>query len=426
MKNQKVYKSEKLNNGNQKKTGKFFWLVFVIAVGAICFWFGFQKGKSKIYIPKNPELLLQSLNTSQKIEMEEADFSLFWQVWDILKEKHIDSENLQPKKILYNSIKGMLWTAKDPYTVFMDPGENQSFNEDIKGTFEGIGAEIGIKQGILTIIAPLDGSPAQQAGLRAGDKIIKINDESTAEMNINDSVKKIRGESGTEVKLTIFRNDDVNETKEIIVKRGIIKVESVTKKIIENSIVYFKISRFGENTAREFKVLSKKMPANTNGIIIDLRNNPGGYLDVTVDLASMLLPRNETVVIEENKNGKQSKLITKGGDKFSNIETVVLINEGSASASEILAGALRENRKNVAVVGATSFGKGSVQEFIELPNKTAVKITVAKWLTPKGNQINEKGINPDIKIDLTDDDYENNRDPQLDEALKILNKKTSR
>ena len=393
-------------------------LVFLFALLALVFWFGFEKGK-KSDGEKSPAvenlLELKGLKESEKI-----DLTLYWNVFSKLKEKYVDAEKLTNEDLLYNSIKGMLSATDDPYTVFMDPEENKAFDEDIEGTFEGIGAELGIKQGILTVVSPLKDSPAEKAGLRVGDKILKVNDESTADMSIDDAVSRIRGKDGTEVKLTVYRAESEEKTKEITVTRGVIKVESVTLEMKDNNIAYFNVVRFGDDTAIVFNRLLREVPRETEGIVVDLRNNPGGYLDVAIDLASLMLPDGKVVVIEEDKEGQKKNFYSRGEDKLSAIKTVVLINEGSASASEILAGALRDNRENVTLVGQKSYGKGSVQELIELSDNTSVKITVARWLTPNGEQINEKGINPDIEVELTDEDYEQNRDPQLDKALEIL------
>lgn len=393
-------------------------LVFLFALLALVFWFGFEKGK-KSDGEKSPAvenlLELKGLKESEKI-----DLTLYWNVFSKLKEKYVDAEKLTNEDLLYNSIKGMLSATDDPYTVFMDPEENKAFDEDIEGTFEGIGAELGIKQGILTVVSPLKDSPAEKAGLRVGDKILKVNDESTADMSIDDAVSRIRGKDGTEVKLTVYRAESEEKTKEITVTRGVIKVESVTLEMKDNNIAYFNVVRFGDDTAIVFNRLLREVPRETEGIVVDLRNNPGGYLDVAIDLASLMLPDGKVVVIEEDKEGQRKNFYSRGEDKLSAIKTVVLINEGSASASEILAGALRDNRENVTLVGQKSYGKGSVQELIELSDNTSVKITVARWLTPNGEQINEKGINPDIEVELTDEDYEQNRDPQLDKALEIL------
>lgn len=393
-------------------------LVIIFAVLALTFWLGFEKGQknspSDIF-GGSEEIKVESIGDKDKIDM-----TLYWNVFNKLKEKYVDADKLTTDELLYNSIKGMLATTDDPYTVFMDPKENKEFGEDIGGTFEGIGAELGMKEGILTVVSPLKDSPSEKAGLRSGDKILKVDDESTENMGIDLAVSKIRGKDGTTVKLTIYRPDSEEKTKEITVTRGVIKVDSVTFEIKDNNIAYFNVVRFGDDTAIVFSKLMKQMPKDTKGIIVDLRSNPGGYLDVAIDMASLMLPNGKTVVIEEGRDGKRKNFYSRGEDEFADKKIVLLINEGSASASEILAGALKDNKENVTLVGKKSYGKGSVQELLELPGETSVKITVARWLTPKGEQINKKGINPDIEVELTEDDYNNDRDPQLDKALELL------
>lgn len=396
-------------------------LVVIFSVLALTFWLGFEKGKKE-----NPSKFFSSDNlikTEDLGSQEKLDLSLYWNVLDKLKSKYVDADKLKSDELLYNSIKGMVATTGDPYTVFMDPKENKEFGEDIGGTFEGIGAELGMKQGILTVVSPLKDSPAEKAGLRAGDKILKVNDESTENMSVDVAVSKIRGKDGTTVKLTIYRDDSEEKTKDIEITRGVIKVDSVTFEM-KGGTAYFNVVRFGDDTAIVFSKLMKQMPKDTKGVIIDLRSNPGGYLDVAIDLASLMLPNGKTVVIEEGRDGKKKTFNSRGKDEFDGKNIVVLINEGSASASEILAGALRDNKNDtVTLVGKKSYGKGSVQELVNLPGDTSVKITVARWLTPSGEQINEKGIDPEVEVELTEDDYNNDRDPQLDKALEIATQK---
>ncbi len=401
----------------------FFLVVFLIG-GA--FWSGYERGRederagSGTIGKLSPE---EAIFLNKDSQDKTIDFSLFWKVWGLLKDKYVDRAALNANELFYGAIDGMLAATGDPYTTFFDPKENKEFQEDISGTFEGIGAEMGIKDEVLTIIAPLEGMPAEKAGLMAGDKVVKINGETTTNLSLEEAVGKIRGKKGTEVTLTIFRSGE-EETRDIAVKRDTILVKSVRFEMKEGSIAYVRISRFGEDTEREFNAAVKEIQRNqAKGLIIDLRNDPGGFLETAVNLGSLMLPAGKVVVMEENATGERKELKARGGDVLSRLPTVVLINEGSASASEILAGALRDNRDNVTLVGKKSFGKGSVQELVPVTKDTSVKITVARWLTPKGSQINNVGIAPDTEVSLSADDVKNKRDPQLDKALEIVKEK---
>lgn len=404
-----------------KKAFVFFFVLFLIVLS---FWSGYEQGKNvSLAQPENALAPKEAVILNKESQDKTIDFGLFWKVWDILKDRYVDRENLDARKLLYGAIDGMLSASGDPYTTFFDPEENKEFQEDISGTFEGIGAEMGIKDKILVIIAPLEGMPAEKAGLMAGDKVLKINDESTSNMPLEGAVSKIRGQKGTEVKLTIFREGE-EETRDITVKRDVIFVKSVRFEIKENSIAYIRINRFGDDTEGEFRsAVRQTSNQKAKGLIIDLRNNPGGFLETAIEMANLMLPSGKIIVIEENAGGKRDEIRARGGDVLSGLPTVVLINEGSASASEILAGALRDNRDNITLVGKKSFGKGSVQELIPVNHDKSVKITVARWLTPAGNQINDVGITPDIEINITRDDIDNKRDPQLDKAIDVLTNK---
>ncbi len=399
-------------------------LVVLVVFCVIFFWIGFEKGKENSVVSQSAVNIENAVFENKETDKNTSlDFSLFWKAWDLVKTKYIDADKLDANVLFQGAIKGMMQATGDPYTSFFTAEENKKFNEDITGVFEGIGAELGIKNEILTIIAPLPGTPAEKAGLRSGDKIIKINGKMAADMTIEEAINNIRGPKGTSVTLTIFRNGD-QDTRDITVEKGVINVKSVTLEWKEENIAYISISRFGEDTDRLFSnIIKTAKEKNPAGIIIDLRNNPGGYLETSIDVASRLLPKGKTVVIEEKGDKSRENIETYGGDVASGIETVVLINEGSASASEIIAGALRDNRENVTLIGEKSFGKGSVQEFVELPQGTAAKITVARWLTPNGVQINEQGISPDKEIKNTLEDYNNNKDPQLDAAIETLKSK---
>ncbi len=406
----------------QKKLFHKSFLFFVV-IGAIVFsyWLGLNHGKSKSAEGSEAAVSPEEAVFINKDGGDKTiDFGTFWKVWGLLREKYVDRAHLDANELFYGAIDGMLTATGDPYTTFFSPKENAAFKEEISGTFSGIGAEMGMKDELITIIAPLEGMPAEKAGLLAGDKIIKIDGESTTNLSLDDAVKKIRGEKGTTVKLTIFREGE-KDTRDVDVMRDTIVVKSVRFEMKDNGIALIRVSRFGDDTEQGFKdAVKQAKDNNARGVIVDLRNNPGGYLEAAVEMGSLMIPNGKTVVIEESGDGSRKEMKTRGGDVLSQIKTVVLINQGSASASEILSGALRENRDNVTLVGKKSFGKGSVQELINVTKDTAVKITVAKWLTPKGNQINKVGISPDVEVDITADDITNKRDPQMDKALELL------
>jgi carboxyl-terminal processing protease len=279
---------------------------------------------------------------------------------------------------------------------------------------------MGMKDKILTIIAPLEGMPAEKAGFLPGDKVLKINGESTESLSLDVAVSKIRGNKGTTVTLTIYREGEA-ETRDITVTRDAISVKSVRTEDKKNGVRMIRISRFGEDTNQEFRAALKEVIAGKpKGIILDMRSNPGGLLDMAVDIAGEFLPGGSVVVIEEDSEKKRESLTAKGTESLGKVPVVILINGGSASASEILAGALRDNREDVRIVGETSFGKGSVQELIPVNKETKVKITVAHWLTPSGKQINKVGISPDVEVKLTPSDLEKKQDPQMDKAMEVL------
>ncbi len=402
------------------KSFLFFLVIFLIGGG---FFLGYKKGQENSSGVAGDDKAIspaEAIFINKDNNDKTIDFSLFWKVWAILREKYVDKANLDSTKLFYGAIDGMLAATGDPYTTFFSPEENAAFKEDISGTFSGIGAEMGLKDEVITVIAPLDESPSEKAGLLAGDRIIQINGESTTNLSLDDAVKKIRGEKGTEVKLTIFR-DGEDATREVAIIRDTIVVKSVRFEMKENNIALIRVSRFGDDTTEGFTdAVKQAKEKGAESIVVDLRNNPGGYLEAAVSMGSLMLPAGKVVVMEETSNGTRKEMKTRGGDMISGLRTVVLINQGSASASEILAGALRENRDNVTLVGKKSFGKGSVQELIPVTKETAVKVTVAKWLTPKGNQINHVGINPDVEVDITRDDLTTKKDPQMEKALELL------
>jgi len=351
---------------------------------------------------------------------QDVDLSLFWESYHKLQEKFVDKEKFDIQKMIYGAISGMVKSLEDPYTVFLPPDDTKKFIEDVSGSFEGIGMEIGIRKGQLQVIAPLEGTPAQRAGLRAGDKILKINDTSTADLTIDEAVSLIRGPKGTEAALTIYR-EEWETTKEIKIIRDVIQVPSLKWELKEEDIAYMKLYQFSEKASFDFRVAAIEiLNSPAKKIILDLRDNPGGYLEVAQDIAGWFLERGKVVVIEDFGEGKEKKEYqAQGPGSFSEFTVVILINQGSASASEILAGALRDNR-GVKLIGEKSFGKGSVQELERLKDGSSLKITIAKWLTPKGEILTDKGLEPDIKVEMTEEDYQEERDPQLDKAIEII------
>lgn len=352
---------------------------------------------------------------------QDVDFNLFWNVWDMLRKDYVDRDKLDDKKMFYGALKGLVESTGDPYTVFMEPKIAKEFSDDLAGTFEGIGAEIGKKDNIITIVAPLADMPAEKAGLQSGDQIYAINGESTAGLSTDEAVNKIRGPKGTEVTLTIFRKG-FEKTKDFKITRQTILVKSVKTEMGDDKIFVITITNFNDDTSELFKqAAAEAIEKNPKGIILDLRNNPGGYLETAIDVASEWVDQG-MIVAEQFSPEKKNEYSHRGRARLKDFPTVVLVNQGSASASEIVSGALKDNGK-ATIVGMKTFGKGSVQTLEEMQDGSSVKITVAKWLTPKGYNINYEGIAPDVEVDLTLEDYNKSIDPQMNKAVEILMKK---
>lgn len=360
-----------------------------------------------------------SLNAVRAETSTMADMSSFWDIVSILKKKHIEGNALTDQKIIEGAIKGAISELGDPYTTYMGPSDAQKFNEDLSGVFGGIGAEIGVRNDLLTIIAPLKGNPAEKAGLKAGDKILKIGDAMTADMSVEEAVKIIRGEPGTIVTLLISR-EGLSAAKEYKVTRAIVNVPTLDWEMKSGGIAYFRIYNFNANLSPAWdRAAAQALLKSPKGVIIDVRNNPGGFLDIATDILEWFVPRGKVLVQEKFGTGENQKIVSNGNGAFANIPVVVIINEGSASASEIVAGALKDLR-NAKIIGVKSFGKGSVQEVQTLDNGSMVKISIAEWLTPYGTSINKKGISPTDEVKLTDTDVTKKRDPQLQKAINLL------
>ncbi len=350
-------------------------------------------------------------------DKDSFDFNLYFEVWHSLKTNHVDKNKLKDRDLFYGSLEGLAAATKDPYTVFMNPELTGEFYEDLSGTFEGIGAEIGLRDDMITVVAPLDGMPAQKAGLRSSDKIYAIDGESALGLSVTQAVKKIRGPKGTEVTLTIIRGEE--KPFDVKIVRDRIVVASVKTEMRSDGFYVIKISNFNDDTQNLFnQAVADILIKQPKGIVLDLRNNPGGYLDTAVDIAGDWI-KEGPIVAEQYGENRRSEHFSNGRARLASFPTVVLINEGSASASEIVAGALRDYKK-ATVIGAKSFGKGSVQTIKDLSDGSSLKVTVAHWLTPAGDYINDTGIEPSIKIELTEDDINKDRDPQLNRALEFL------
>jgi|WetSurMetagenome_2_1015567.scaffolds.fasta_scaffold02348_5 carboxyl-terminal processing protease len=355
---------------------------------------------------------------------QDVNFNLFWEVWDTLESRYVDKSKVNEKTMFYGALQGLASSMGDPYTVFFNPKDSQDFANDLSGTFEGIGAEVGMRDNVITVIAPLAGMPAEKAGIKAGDKILAINGSSTANMTVDKAVENIRGPKGTKVKLTIYRQG-FKETKDFEIMRAVIYVKSVKTELRADKLFVITISNFNEDTTKLFEdAVQQAVKANPKGLIIDLRNNPGGFLDSAVSLASEWVKSGDPVVSEKSSNADENNIYKSSGvQHLKNYPTVVLVNGGSASASEILAGALKDYGL-AKIVGEKTFGKGSVQSLETLSDGSMIKITVAKWFTPKGYSINEQGITPDIIATTTEANLLAGKDTQLDKAVNILlNKK---
>jgi len=321
--------------------------------------------------------------------------------------------------MLYGAIQGLVDSLKDPYSDFLSPEETAEFEENLTGTYEGIGAEIGIRDETLTIISPLKGSPAEKAGLLPGDKVLEIDGSSTQDMNLTQAVMKIRGKTGIEVKLKVKRGEKIWI---VTIKRAKIEIPTLDFKIIDNNVAYIQLYNFYEDAPSKFKKITQDiLNKGVKKIILDLRNNPGGYLSVATDIANFFIKEGKIIVKEDLGKGKSEDVTSKGPGVFANFKIIVLINEGSASASEILAGALAEQNEKTILIGEKTFGKGTVQEFISLQDSSSLKLTVARWLLPSGKSIEGNGITPDIKVKMTEEDIKAGRDPQLKRAIREIN-----
>ncbi|MCX6809863.1 MAG: S41 family peptidase [Candidatus Berkelbacteria bacterium] len=352
---------------------------------------------------------------SDKNKPDNVDFSLFWDAYQKVKENYYGDINMQ--NYLYGAISGAYASLGDPYTAFLSPDLNKEFQDELSGDLEGVGIKMGVLDGYPTVIAPLDGSPAYKAGMKAKDKIIKVDDLETKDLSLDFVVSKIRGPSGTKVKLAFVR-DGENKIREVELTRAKIDVKTVELNY-KGDVAVITINEFGVDTTQEFKKFSGEITGkNINKVILDLRNNPGGLLDGSIDIAGFIFPKDTMVVSEQGKSDKVDHKST-GQGELKNVNLVVLVNGGSASAAEILAGAIKDNKRGQ-IIGEKTFGKGTVQILSNLKDNSSAKITVAKWLTPSGQNIDKNGIQPDIEVKDSDNPNFDTNDPILNRALLEL------
>ena len=368
----------------------------------------------------NHQMVSEVINKEEG-KPEQVDFSLFWEAWKMVDEYHIRADEADAEARVYGAIQGMLNSLNDPYTVFMETEETEEFSQSIEGRFEGVGMEVGIREEILTVISPLKNSPAEEAGVRSGDKIITVDGKSTEDMSLNQAVSRIRGERGTEVTLEIIRQRE-DEPLEISIIRSEIDMPILSTEQKDNGIFVIKIHTFTGNVMNKFEQAVKEFQdSNSDKMIIDLRGNAGGLLGASVEVLSHLLPQG-SVLLQEDHSGQQGEVYRSKG--YGSIDTnevpiAVLVDRGSASASEILAGALQDHQA-ATVIGETTFGKGSIQKVENMSGGASLKVTVAEWLTPEGRSFEKEGIEPNIKVERTVEDIDADRDPQMDRAVEYL------
>lgn len=402
-------KSSERPSHHSKKSARFTRIASGVLAGLLVFVLGMGIGSG--------QFKFGSGSSHNKTLPDDLDYSSVEELYDALKKEY--DGDLDEQKLLDGIKAGLAGAAGDPYTVYLNSEEARKFQEQLSGTFSGIGAELGQnEEGNLIVVSPIAGFPAEKAGLRPKDIVVSINGESTSGMNIEQAVSKIRGPKDTEVELKVLRNKSEDLTFKIA--RADITIPSVTSKILDGNIGYLQIAQFGEDTsqlaaaaARDFKQKGVK------AVVLDLRGNPGGLLDASVDVASLWLPKGEVVLQQKRGDKVTATARATGNDILNGVPTAVLINDGSASASEIVAGALKDHDA-ATLIGVKTYGKGSVQELQKFRGGSELKVTIARWYTPNGQNIDKSGIEPNQEVTISDEDFRAGRDPQKDAALNFL------
>ncbi|OGH15308.1 MAG: hypothetical protein A3H50_00905 [Candidatus Levybacteria bacterium RIFCSPLOWO2_02_FULL_37_10] len=413
----------------------------IIILILIAFFGGYYFGVNKISLDwKGYKPVLSISSKEPPPSLSNLDFSNFWAVWQSLENNYYDKSKLDPAKMLNGAISGLVQSVGDPYTLYLPPVSNNNFKQGLAGQFQGIGAELGMRDNKIIVISPLDASPAIAAGIKPEDVILKVDGVSTTGWSLAQTVEKIRGPKGTAVTLSILHKDsknpqDIKITRDVIVVKSIdgfirkvkdmekIKINSILKAHGNDEVIYLKLSQFGDSTNKDWLALVNKLNLKVQnnpafkGIILDVRNNPGGYLSDAAFITSEFLKEGTPVVIQETGAGEKSTLRASRRGLFLTTPVVILINKGSASASEIVSGALKDQGR-AKLVGETSFGKGTIQQAEDLGNGAGLHVTIAKWLTPNGTWVNGKGLVPDISVSL--DPKDQARDSQLEKAIEEL------
>lgn len=395
-------------------------LTLALLVGGGGYWLG-QKGVTFSWRDSPTITIERSLPAAR----ENLDFSIFWEVWDQLEVTYINKESLSSKQMIYGAVRGLVASLGDPYTVFLPPEENKQVKDDLGGSFEGVGIQLGYKNGNLAVIAPLVGMPAEKVGVRAGDFILKVEDKDTTGITLPEAVRLIRGPKGSSVALTLLHEGEA-QPYEVLITRETIVVPSVTVDFLDGDqdkkTVHLRLMRFGERTGGEWQAAVSRIIGQCGGemdqcrgVILDLRNNPGGYLSGSVFIASEFL-NSGVVVQQESADGQKESFSVNRAGQLAQAPLVVLVNKGSASASEIVAGALREYQR-AKLVGDPTFGKGTIQEAQDLEGGSGLHVTTAQWLLPSGNPIDKEGIVPDYQLK---DNPETEIDEQLEKAKEAL------
>ena len=412
------------NNIRNSKNPIFNFFLQFLVIAVIFFAIGFAVGQRRIEVVKRGFVPQITVTNQLPPKNQNIDFSLFWQVFETLPQKYIDKSAFEGQKLLYGAISGMVRSLGDPYTAFLDPKQNEAIKADLSGVYEGVGIQIGFnKDKRLVVIAPLSGTPAQKANVRAKDLILRIDERDTFDLTLPEAVDLIRGPAGTSVKLELL-HEGQEKPQELEIERAKISVKSVEvefKNEQKGEIAVIKVTRFGDQTDSEWDMaVSDILARKVMGVVVDMRNNPGGLLSSAVHLASDFI--RGTVVRQEFADGNVEPLAADHEGKLLKIPLTVLVNAGSASASEIFAGAIQDANR-AKIVGEKTFGKGTVQDVVDFAGGSGLHITIAKWLTPKGKSISNVGITPDVIIEFpATSDQEQKEDPQLSKALEILSK----